>query len=199
MRRARSTPLASTGHRRRTHPPSPSRSPPTSPPQRRNAQGGSPSPRGGSPGAAAGGRTPSQIPSPRLAGLLDSRQAGRVPLRDRPLAVRIQDRRQAASWTRRSLGSPEPAQGLGWTRGHLGRPAANEEPTFSNASRAAPGRSSAFSFSGERSTPQLTVRAVPGRLSALSVFLLKSILYGAFVWAHRALNGPKRRFPARAV
>jgi hypothetical protein len=43
-----------------------------------------------------------------------------------------------------------------------------------------------------------TVRAVPGRLSALSVFLLKSILYGAFVWAHRALNGPKRRFPARA-
>jgi hypothetical protein len=35
-------------------------------------------------------------------------------------------------------------------------------------------------------------------LSALSVFLLKSILYGAFVWARRALNGPKRRFPARA-
>jgi hypothetical protein len=25
-----------------------------------------------------------------------------------------------------------------------------------------------------------------------------SILYGAFVWAHRARNGPKRRFPARA-
>jgi hypothetical protein len=44
-----------------------------------------------------------------------------------------------------------------------------------------------------------TVRAVPGRLSALSVFLLKSILYGAFVWARRALHGPKRRFPARAV
>jgi hypothetical protein len=44
----------------------------------------------------------------------------------------------------------------------------------------------------------VTVRAVPGRLSAISVFLLKSILYGAFVWAHRALNDPKRRFPARA-
>jgi hypothetical protein len=44
-----------------------------------------------------------------------------------------------------------------------------------------------------------TVRAVPGRLSAISVFLLKSILYGAFVWAHRTLNDPKRRFPARAV
>jgi hypothetical protein len=24
-------------------------------------------------------------------------------------------------------------------------------------------------------------------------------LYGAFVWARRALNGPKRQFPARAV
>jgi hypothetical protein len=43
-----------------------------------------------------------------------------------------------------------------------------------------------------------TVRAAPGRLSAISVFLLKSILYGAFVWARRALNGPKRRLPARA-
>ena len=43
------------------------------------------------------------------------------------------------------------------------------------------------------------VRAVPGRLSALSVFLLKSVLYGAFVWARRALNSRKRRFPARAV
>jgi hypothetical protein len=37
-----------------------------------------------------------------------------------------------------------------------------------------------------------------GRLSALSVFLYKSILYGAFVWARSALNGRKRRFPARA-
>jgi hypothetical protein len=43
-----------------------------------------------------------------------------------------------------------------------------------------------------------SVRAVPGRLSVLSVFLLQSILCGAFVWARRALNGPKRRFPARA-
>jgi galactosylceramidase len=43
------------------------------------------------------------------------------------------------------------------------------------------------------------VRAALGRLSALSVFLCKSILYGAFVSAHRALNGPKRRFLARAV
>jgi hypothetical protein len=40
-----------------------------------------------------------------------------------------------------------------------------------------------------------TVRAAPGRLSGLSVFLWESILYGAFVWARRALNGPKRRFP----
>ena len=43
-----------------------------------------------------------------------------------------------------------------------------------------------------------TVRAVPGRLSAISVFHSKSVLYGAFVWARRALNGRKRRFSARA-
>jgi hypothetical protein len=34
----------------------------------------------------------------------------------------------------------------------------------------------------------------PGRLSALSVFLCKSVLYGAFVWACRAVNSQKRRF-----
>ena len=33
-----------------------------------------------------------------------------------------------------------------------------------------------------------TVRARPGRLSALSVSPSKSVLYGAFVWARRALN-----------
>ena len=38
-----------------------------------------------------------------------------------------------------------------------------------------------------------------GRLSALSVLLCKSVLYWAIVWARRALNGRKRRFPARAV
>ena len=43
-----------------------------------------------------------------------------------------------------------------------------------------------------------TVRARPGRLGALSVFHSKSSLYGGFVWACRALNGQKRRFPARA-
>jgi hypothetical protein len=45
----------------------------------------------------------------------------------------------------------------------------------------------------------LSVRAVPGRVSAISVFLCKSVLYGAFVWAHRALNSQKRRFSVRAV
>ena len=39
----------------------------------------------------------------------------------------------------------------------------------------------------------------PGHLSTLSVFLCKSVFYGAFVWARRALNSRKRRFPARAV
>ena len=43
-----------------------------------------------------------------------------------------------------------------------------------------------------------TVRAHLGRLSALSVFHSKSVLYGAFVWACRALNRKKWRFPARA-
>jgi hypothetical protein len=42
-------------------------------------------------------------------------------------------------------------------------------------------------------------RARPGRLSALSVFLCKSVLYGVFVWARRALNSQKWRVPARAV
>jgi hypothetical protein len=44
-----------------------------------------------------------------------------------------------------------------------------------------------------------TVRARPGRLSALSVFHSKSVLYGDFVWARRALNRKKWRFRARAV
>ena len=36
----------------------------------------------------------------------------------------------------------------------------------------------------------------PGRLSALGVFRCKSIFCGVFVWARRALNSQKRRFPA---
>jgi hypothetical protein len=43
-----------------------------------------------------------------------------------------------------------------------------------------------------------TVRALSERLSGLSVFHSKSLLYGAFVWARRVLNSQKRRFPARA-
>jgi hypothetical protein len=46
-----------------------------------------------------------------------------------------------------------------------------------------------------------SVWAFPGRLSGLilSVFHSKSVMYGAFVWARRALNRPKWRFPARAA
>jgi hypothetical protein len=44
----------------------------------------------------------------------------------------------------------------------------------------------------------VAVRALPGRLSALSVPHNKSGVYGAFVWARRALNSQKRHFPARA-
>ena len=43
------------------------------------------------------------------------------------------------------------------------------------------------------------VRARRGRLIALSVSLGKSVLHGAFARARRALNGQKRRVPARAV
>ena len=43
-----------------------------------------------------------------------------------------------------------------------------------------------------------SVRALPGRLSDLSVFHSRSVVYGAFVWVRRALNIQKRRFPARA-
>ena len=35
-----------------------------------------------------------------------------------------------------------------------------------------------------------------GRLSALGLIHRKSVLCGAFVWAHRALNRQKWRFPA---
>ena len=38
-----------------------------------------------------------------------------------------------------------------------------------------------------------------GRLSGLSVSHSKRVFYGAFVWAHRALNSQKWRFPARPV
>jgi hypothetical protein len=41
---------------------------------------------------------------------------------------------------------------------------------------------------GRLDANELTVRARPGRLSALNVFLCKSVLYGIFVWARRALN-----------
>jgi hypothetical protein len=47
--------------------------------------------------------------------------------------------------------------------------------------------------------PTAPVRAILGRLSAISVLLCESVLYGAFVWARRALNSRKRWFPARAV
>jgi hypothetical protein len=45
-----------------------------------------------------------------------------------------------------------------------------------------------------------TVRARRGRLSALSVSLCKSVFYGTFVWARRALNSQKTAVsgPARA-
>jgi hypothetical protein len=43
-----------------------------------------------------------------------------------------------------------------------------------------------------------TVRALPGRLSALSVSPIKTVLHGAFAWWRGPLNIPKRRFSVRA-
>jgi hypothetical protein len=50
-----------------------------------------------------------------------------------------------------------------------------------------------------RGLAALCPRRPGGRLSAISVLLCKSVLYGAFVWVRRALNSRKRRSPARAV
>ena len=44
-----------------------------------------------------------------------------------------------------------------------------------------------------------TVRTLSGRLSARADFHRRSDLHVAFAWARRALNRPKRWFPARAV
>ena len=51
----------------------------------------------------------------------------------------------------------------------------------------------------ERAPNNAPVWARTGRLSALSVFLSASILYGAFCVARGAINMLRRRFPARAV
>jgi hypothetical protein len=42
----------------------------------------------------------------------------------------------------------------------------------------------------------VAVRARPGRLSALSLFHCKSLLYGSFVWVRRVLTSPKHVFLA---
>ena len=47
-----------------------------------------------------------------------------------------------------------------------------------------------------RSRP--SARARPRRLGTLSAFHSESVLCGGFVWEHRALNSPKRRFLPRA-
>ena len=50
-----------------------------------------------------------------------------------------------------------------------------------------------------RGASTTSVRAASGSLRTISVFLCKSVFYGVFVWARRALNSQKWRFPARAV
>jgi hypothetical protein len=51
----------------------------------------------------------------------------------------------------------------------------------------------------DNAIPIIDCPGPPWRLSALSVSYSKSILYGTFVWARRALNSPNLRFLARAV
>jgi hypothetical protein len=41
-------------------------------------------------------------------------------------------------------------------------------------------------------------RAHPGRVRAVRVSHSESVSYDAFIWARRALNSQRRRFPARA-
>jgi hypothetical protein len=60
-------------------------------------------------------------------------------------------------------------------------------------------RSAAAPRSPGCARPAYSVRAAPGRLSALSVFHRKQILFGASVWESRLLNHRKWRFPVRAV
>ena len=52
---------------------------------------------------------------------------------------------------------------------------------------------------GEAAVAAFLGTAHPGRLSGLSDFYSKPVLYGVFVWARRVLNSRKRRFPARAA
>ena len=54
---------------------------------------------------------------------------------------------------------------------------------------------------GRRGCAVTTARSGParGRLHARSISHGESVLYGAFVWARRVLDGPKRRFPAESI
>jgi hypothetical protein len=52
---------------------------------------------------------------------------------------------------------------------------------------------------GSQIANYLTVRALPGRLSALSTFRSKSSCMALFVWGRRACDGPFRPVPALAV
>ena len=77
----------------------------------------------------------------------------------------------------------------------LSKVAVRPNPRLASSSPSSFARSS----SSSRSPASRSVRARPGRLSALSVFRCRSVFYGAFGWARRALSSQKWRFPARAV
>jgi hypothetical protein len=80
-----------------------------------------------------------------------------------------------------------------------GRTTSGRGRSAARCRRAKPRRSRRRRRPGRRpSGLRRLVRARPGRLSGLSVSNSKSVFCGAFVWARRALNGQKRRFPAWA-
>ena len=84
------------------------------------------------------------------------------------------------------------------------RPRTSTQARPSSASgggpRAAAARARCSGGASKSSSPPavVSVRARPGPSGALTVSHSESSPYGGFVWAHRALNRPKRRFPARA-
>ena len=82
----------------------------------------------------------------------------------------------------------------------LGPKPTPEELELSGARHRAEGAAGSASAPGEP-PPNLSAPSRGGEAAPafISISLCKSILYGAFVWARRALNRPLRRFLARAV
>jgi hypothetical protein len=146
-------------------------------PGQQGAEAGSARAASAPPGAEAGSKRPAPLPSGRAA-LAPGAGRAAAPGRCPRCQAQADGRAYPGPHTRAQGCGLDAGGGAGETRGASASPAARGGP--------AP-------------PPSATVRAALGRLSALSVFLCKSVFYGTFVWARRAINSQKRRFPARAV